>query len=103
VDATYTKPSGVPNQLIKNRRVYKGLCMNEADFSAQQQIFNNKKSEILELISEIPNLSPKERNQAKSLINQFYKIINRPASLKNVFQDEECIQEQDILGKKKPD
>lgn len=103
VDADYTKPSNVADHLIKDRRVYKGLCMNEDDMREQRKIFNQKKDEILSLVSEIPNLSTKEQRQTKSFIEQFYKTINKSSSIYTAFQKEECIQELDVPGQKKPD
>lgn len=42
VDAQYTKPINVPNHQLRERRVYKGLCMSKEDFSLQQKIQFNE-------------------------------------------------------------
>jgi hypothetical protein len=103
VDANYTKPAGVPDYLLKERRIYKGLCMTKLDLEQQRLLFNSRKDEIRALANEIPKLSNRERKQALAYIDQFYKILNKKISLATVFQKEECIEEQNVPGKKKPD
>ena len=43
VNADYTKPSDIPEYLLKERRVYKGLCLKEKEYAYQVEFFNSKK------------------------------------------------------------
>lgn len=99
VDADYTKPDDVPDKLIKDRRVYKGLCLEAEELEQQHRLFNSKKELLIELIEEIKDLTKKEKQESKNYINSFYKTINRPSSLGNIFQKEECVKKSIFLEK----
>lgn len=91
VDAQYTKPINVPNHQLRERRVYKGLCMSKEDFSLQQKKYNSMKDEILLCIKTLEHI-PKSRKQvAIKYVERFYKTLNNSASLEKVFQEEKCV------------
>lgn len=93
VNASYTKPENVPDRLLKDRRVYKGLCMEAEEFEYQRELFISKKDQILEFIKMIDGLSKRKRKEAENYIETFYKIINESSSLQEIFQKEECVKE----------
>ena len=97
VNAQYTKPSDVPESHLKERRVYKGLCLEEKEYADQVAFFNSKKEDITSLIQSIEDLPRKNKQQSIKYIENFYKLINNRSSLKNIFQNEECIQVPAIL------
>lgn len=99
VDAHYTKPSGVSGISIKERRVYKGLCMENEDFLIQQKLFNSHKESIIKLVESMEHLPKKRKQSAAKYIEQFYKILNNRSSLEKVFQKEQCISEPDFSNK----
>jgi len=99
VDAKYTKPVGIPENYLRDRRVYKGLCMEQDEFLAQQKLFNSKKVEIIRLVNSLVDL-PKNRKQAATkYIERFYNTLNAPSSLKKVFQQEKCVSEPEFSDK----
>lgn len=99
VDAQYTKPKDVPDYALKDRRIYKGLCLNEADLESQRQLFNSKKEVIVTMVQSIDGLPQKRKQVCLNFIEKFYKTLNRNSALKQIFQKEECVVEQNIAGK----
>ena len=92
VDATYTKPEGVPGYQLSKRQVYKGLCLDEEEFLAQKALFEGKKEVFINMIKELEDLPKGRMNKAVAHINQFYRVLNRANSLEKIFQAEKCIQ-----------
>ena len=72
------------------------MCLSEADLELQRQLFNSKKEDILELVKGIEGLPQKRKKVCLDYIEKFYKTLNKNSSLKQVFQKEECVQEQNI-------
>jgi hypothetical protein len=99
VDASYTKPEGAPAKSLAERRVYKGLCINSEEYEIQLNLYNSKKEEFMELIESVNDLPNKTKQQSSTFINKFYKTINRPSSLPNIFQKDECVKKS-IYDKK---
>lgn len=93
VNAEYTKPEGASNKFIKRRKVYKGLCIVDSEYKQQVQLFNANKGYFMDLIEKLRDLPQKNKQESIKLINSFYKTIDKPSSLTNIFQKEECIRE----------
>jgi hypothetical protein len=93
VNANYTKPIGIPSHLVKDRRVYKGLCLEPGELQNQQELFNSKEDILIRLIKGMHDLPDRGKKESKDLVNRFYKTLNKPSSLHNIFQKEECINE----------
>jgi hypothetical protein len=96
VNAQYTKPKGVGENMLRERQVYKGLCMEQAELDYQKQLYNSKKDSILSLVDQVPLLSAGDRKKARNLINQFFKTLNRPKALSTVFQEQKCVEAQNL-------
>ena len=96
VNAAYTKPEGVPDDLLQERRIYKGLCIYENELEDQIKLFNSRKQEILNLVTSTSGLSKQSKKQTLKYIESFYKIINNPSSLSRIFQKEKCIADPNI-------
>jgi len=96
VNANYTKPPGVPKYELKERRIYKGLCLNEADYDIQVSLFNVIKDSIKDLIQSLEALPKNKKQESIKFIERFYKTLNNPSSLSKVFQKEKCIAEPSI-------
>lgn len=99
VNANYTKPEGVSDSFFKNRRVYKGLCLEPEELKNQQELFDSKKDGFVDLVEGLKDLSKKGKQQSIGRIDSFYKLINESSSLQNIFQKEECIKEPIFEGK----
>lgn len=93
VGAKYTKPVGVPNNQLKVRRVYKGLCMETKDFEKQKDLFASIKDEIVELIRSQEDLPKYRKQESIRYIEKFYKTLNNSSSLERIFQKEKCVKE----------
>ena len=99
VDASYSKPEGVPDNFLRDRRIYKGLCMDNEEFLDQRNTFNSRKETILQLVGSLDDLPKNRKQKATKYIEQFYKILNNDASLKKVFQNEKCVSEPEFSNK----
>ena len=93
VNANYTKPKGVPIHLVKDRRVYKGLCLEAEELQNQQELFNSKEDILIGLIKGMHDLPEKNKKESEDLVDRFYEMLNKPSSLYNIFQKEECVKE----------
>lgn len=99
VNARYTKPKGVSDSFQPDRRIYKGLCMENDEFLVQQNQFNSRKETIMELVQSLAYLPKNKKQVTTKFIEQFYKTLNNNASLKKVFQKEPCISEPEFPNK----
>ena len=90
VNAPYTKPEGAEEWQLENRMVYKGLCMKEEDYKEQVELFLSKKEAIIAVIEDAPSVAAINRKTAKKFVNQFYKTLQKPNSLKKIFQQQSC-------------
>ena len=90
VDASYTKPEGAQDYQLEERRTYKGLCLTEEEFQEQKDLFLAKKEEILATIEGETELKKKYVNTARRHVLNFYKILERPKSLEDIFQQDKC-------------
>ena len=98
VNADYTRPKGVPAYLLSERRVYKGLCLDEEEFERLREVFQERKAAILDLFSSIVDLPISNVKESQKYIEKFYKILDSRASLEKIFQKEQCIVETAIEG-----
>lgn len=99
VNANYTKPEDVPESFLKERRVYKGLCLESEEFEKYQQLFNSKKELTIGLVKALIDLPQQRKHESLRYIDRFYKILNKSSSLPKIFQKEECIKEPGFQGK----
>ena len=99
VDASYARPLGVPYTILRDYRVYKGLCMEKDDFLSQQKIFNSKKDSILNFVQSFDIIPKGKRQNVTRYMHRFYHTLNREWSLDNIFKKEECISEPEFGDK----
>lgn len=99
VNADYTKPKYVPDGFLKERRVYKGLCLESDEFEKYQQLFNSKKKQTIEMVKALIDLPHRRKQESLNYSDRFYNTINKPSSLSKIFQKEECIYEPVFQGK----
>ncbi len=76
VNAGYTKPKGVPDEMLENRRIYKGLCYSDEEFYAVFSVFRSLKPSFESMIMEEDLISKFSRKQDIRYIQEFYRIIN---------------------------
>ncbi len=81
INTPYAIPSPyLPIDEVKDR-FFKGKCKSIEDYQATIDIFNERKSEILEVIDTNQFLNRKYKKYASSYISSFYKIMNDPRQL----------------------
>jgi hypothetical protein len=87
VDADYTKPKGVPEELLSNRRVYKGLCYNADEFKDIFNFYRELKPEFDSLISNMELIPKFSRKQMLTYIEQFYMVTESSELIQREFLD----------------
>jgi len=76
VDANYTKPAGVPDYKLEERRVYKGICYTEEEFGDIFDFYREIRPELESVIQGQELISRSSRNRLGKYIDQFYEAIN---------------------------
>ncbi|MDX2247629.1 MAG: hypothetical protein SF052_12670 [Bacteroidia bacterium] len=82
VNAVYAIPPeglGITNV---TERIYRGPCFNETEAKEMFALFHEKKDEIIRLYEESPWLDEFSKTTSVSYLNEFYKIIENPGSVK---------------------
>lgn len=87
VNAEYTKPAGVPDEMLPNRRIYKGICYSAAEFEEVFDFYRKLKPEFESIINQMKPLPKAERNLRIKYIQDFYNIIGDKERFKKEFLD----------------
>jgi hypothetical protein len=85
VNADYAVPDPLMGVESVTERVYRGFPRTTEELDAAIQVFNSKKDKIYELINTFEPLPSGSKKTAISYLNDFYKTINDPKEVKNVF------------------
>jgi hypothetical protein len=87
VNAAYTKPKGIPDSLLGNRRAFKGLCL-ETDEAKEIFDFYRGQRQVFESIIKKKGLIPQySRNRILAYIDRFYIITESSELIKQEFMD----------------
>lgn len=82
VDAGYAVPAkSLPITDVRDR-LYQGPCRTPAEWQPYFDKFKAAKGDLLGLFDTLPGLSPGYRRQAKSYLEEFYRIIDRPSDVR---------------------
>jgi len=88
VDASYavadTKQLGI--QSVRDR-LYRGPCKTAAELEPYFAKFRAAKSDLMGLFDALPDMNPGYVRDAKKYLDDFYKTIDRPGSVKSQFID----------------
>jgi hypothetical protein len=87
VNAHYTKPKGVPEDLLPTRRLYNGLCYTEREFREVLDYFIKLKPDFFSVINNMEYLSKARRREKISYLNAFYSVINDKEQFQKDFLD----------------
>lgn len=68
-------------------RLYRGPCRPAAELDPILAKFRNVKTQVLALYDTLPNLKNGYRTEAKKYLDDFYKTIDNPGSVKHQFTD----------------
>jgi hypothetical protein len=94
VNAAYTKPKGVPEDLLSERRVYKGLCYTYDEIQETVKYYQELKPVFKSIIKKQKLISGYTRKQLLYYIDQFYVIIESGELIKQEFM-EKCETKRD--------
>jgi hypothetical protein len=88
VDASYavpdTKQLGI--QSVRDR-LYRGPCKTAAELEPYFAKFRAAKADLMGLFDALPDMNPGYARDAKKYLEDFYKTIDRPGSVKSQFID----------------
>jgi hypothetical protein len=87
VNAAYTKPKGVPDSLLSERRVYKGLCYTYNEFQEIVKYYQELRPVFKSIIKKQKLFSASNREQLLYYIDQFYAIIENKELIQQEFLD----------------
>jgi hypothetical protein len=87
VNADYSKPQDIPEELMRNRRSYKGLCYTNDELEEVFDFFRKLKPELESVIINQKLLSRKDRKYILTYIRYFYNIIWNKSLIKKEFID----------------
>ena len=85
INAGYTKPKGVPDEMLENRRIYKGSCYSPEEFNEIFEFYRKLRPQFESLIMNQEGISKFSRKQAVRYIDDFYYVTEDPDRFKKEF------------------
>jgi hypothetical protein len=87
VDADYTKPKGIPDKLLDNRHVYKGICYTIEEFNEIFEFYRKLRPTFESIINNMDIIPKHSRKQCLNHLKYFYTIIESSDLIKQQFLD----------------
>jgi hypothetical protein len=87
VNAEYTKPKGVPDEKLRDKREYKGLCYTDEEFREVFEFYQKLRPEFESIIDNQKLISRSGRAYLQSYIKYFYNVIKSKNLIKQEFLD----------------
>ena len=87
VNAEYTKPQGVPDDKLRDKREYKGLCYTDEEFKEVFEFYQKLRPEFESIINNQKLISRSGRVYLQSYIKYFYNVIKSKNLIKQEFLD----------------
>ncbi len=87
VNAEYTKPPGVSDDKLKDKREYKGLCYTDEEFKKVFEFYQNLRPDFESIINNQKLISKSGRIYLENYIKNFYKVIKSKSLIKLTFLD----------------
>jgi hypothetical protein len=85
-DASYARPApALPISTVRDR-LFRGPCRTAAEWQPHVDQLREVKSKVMELF-DAPGLSPSYRKDAKSYVEQFYRVLDQPSAFKRAIID----------------
>lgn len=85
IDVAYSKPEGVPEYALADKRIYKGLCYTEDEFNEVFEYFRELKPVFESIINDADIIPKYNRKKIIRYINYFYTVIKYDALIKDEF------------------
>jgi hypothetical protein len=87
VNAPYAVPAEIlPIETVRTR-LYRGFCRTDAEVQLALDEFRQRKDEIYQTCNSVPFLSEKELKKTLQYMDDFFKIIENPKTVKSEFHD----------------
>jgi hypothetical protein len=84
-------PYAIPDRRLGLRsvleRMYRGPCRNTDEFDSAAAPFRAKRTEVLALVDSMRDLEPAVRGEMKDYVAGFFRMIDKPASIKKALVD----------------
>jgi hypothetical protein len=87
VNASYAAPNELLGTETVTERVYRGFPRAMEELQSTFDVYRKKKDNIIALINNFSLLSSRNRKELVAYVGEFYKIINDPKQVQNVFID----------------
>lgn len=86
VDTTYAPEPHPSFDLRNNRqRLYRGFCVADEIMSEAVEIFQNKRAQIMAIVSEDPVVSQRSTNRNIRYVNGFFETLDDPGDFERAF------------------
>lgn len=85
VNAYYTKPSGVPEERLAPRRVFKGLCYSYDELIDTFRFFESLMLRFEEIIGNTKIIPVSSRAESIDYIREFFKLVRDPRYVREKF------------------
>lgn len=87
VNAHYTKPKGVPEDLLPTRRLYNGICYTAEQFKEVFEFYIQLRPEFEAIINNMEYLTKSRKKEKIRYIDYFYNVIKDKEQFKTEFLD----------------
>jgi hypothetical protein len=87
VNARYAVPDKQFGIASVRERLYRGPCRTAAELEPFLARLREIRNDVMSLYDSVPGLDDRYRRDAKSYIDQFYRMIDRPNDVKRAFID----------------
>lgn len=86
VNAAYAKPEGVPVEYLAKKRIYKGLCFSDEEFTDGFDYFKSIRTQFDITINNMTILPKKLVNYDNSYLDEFYRLTSDFNSIMTEFR-----------------
>ena len=91
VNARYAVPAAALNLATVRERVYRGPCRPLAELTPSLEKMRGLRDSVLGVYDHVPGLDAGYRRDAKSYLEQFFRTLDKPGSVKKAFIDS-CVK-----------
>jgi len=96
VNAAYTKPAGIPDEMLAKKRIFKGMCLSIEQFTEVIEYYNILRPQFENIVNENEYLQKYSKKECLNYLEDFYTIINTQDLLKAEVLDT-CWTRKDYL------
>jgi len=87
VNARYAVPDRQLHIATVLERLYRGPCRTAEDWRPFLAAFRAKRADVMALVDAVPDLDKASRRKAREYLEDFYRTINQPGSVKSQLVD----------------